>query len=64
MITYKCAVLVALALLLRMVTANDQPRFEVAGSILKTRGAGRDCSTFCFPLGSLLLILPWSDLQR
>ena len=39
----RLAVLVALALLLRMVSANDQPRFEVVGSALRTRGAGADC---------------------
>ena len=42
MTTSRFAVLVALALL-RTVTANDQPRFEVVGSGLKTRGEGTDC---------------------
>jgi hypothetical protein len=39
----RLAVLLALALLLRMVSANDQPRFEVVGSALGNRGAGADC---------------------
>ena len=38
----RLAVLLALALPLRMVSANDQPRFEVVGSALRTRGAGAD----------------------
>ena len=39
MVVAGLGMLVAL-LLLRMVTANDQPRFEVVGSALKTRGEG------------------------